>query len=690
MALTLALWGAMSAMAWGVPLTADELNVLREHDPAPKGTFPSQAARELARTIGREGNIDGLRALIDLRNLLLFGDAVGSLNFEPSRHLPEELEALVLKHYGDDSLWRWRWLGILGRKNDKHEIVSKYRTRQLFDLLYAELKKPGNDQIHYARAIVATDLNGIEPELIALLPVLPPSSALELVRFLATRRFAPAVPALTALQAATPQPDSAGLVPTINWALLQIGTQESVQAVLDRIRTLGKRSPGSRAGAEIYGILSYVTMLPAGSRPHYSELRAALPEELSPQAWRELIKLIVSRKERRGIPDLIRALTQGPATDEAINALLALGMPADWRAARVALEGSGIAPERLAVLQKRLGDALADEAGFLAKRRQNERQQELQQSQMQFNEQKNRLSAFKGREPRRYAAEFRALIERREVLLRQHADLPSTAGPNLDLAREYSMLAAFLRFNIGQPDEAIAAFEAAGRLRSAAGEFNNAPLAIADIQRFDRRDPRKAIEQYRLAIAEIGKFSSRPPLGSAWAKMRRVIEHEIAFLERGKTFSGTITSEDIERVHLWAWLSPMLQVGMDPALINEATSWMRGAAARGERLPPEANGLTRVLDRLPASQFQIANTLMAVLQLPPQDILRFFAKHDPAGYITGVLLAMASNSSRRDVRSSLLLGHVVGTYAPPDSVKSAAEDFFRARNIRVSLGPDLR
>ena len=689
MALTLALWGAVSAMAWGAPLTADELNVLREHDPALKGTFPSQAARELARKIGREGNVDGLRGLIKLGNLLLFGDAVGSFAVDPTKHLPKELEALLLEYYGDRS-WGRYLLAVLARDFDKREAVPKYRTRQLFDLLYTDLKRPSSDQQFYARRITATDLAGIEPELIALLPALPSSSASELVRFLGTRRFAPAVPALVTLQADTPDRRSTVSPGLINWALLQIGTPQAKQAVLDRLRILAKGPASDQAGWEIASVLWDVRELPVDRAPDYAELRAALPEELIPVAWSNLVKLIVSRREMRGVPDLILALSRGLQTDEAINALLAIGEPTDWRVARAELERrpGNMSPSHLASLQKRLGDALADEAGFLAQRRQNERQQELEQGRVQFNERKHQLTAIRGTEPKRYAMQLGALIERRESQLHKHADAPLSKNEKLELASEYVALAAFLRFKLGQSDKAIAAYEAAGRLRSAAGEFNNAPLAVADIQRFDRRDPKKAIEQYRLAITEINRVSNRPPHGWPWAGLRRLIEREITFLESGRTFSGTISIEDLAVVQVWVLFSPMLQVGMDPAL-NEAVKRIRGAAARGERLSPEASGLTLALDALPASQFQIANALMAVLQLPAQDMLRFYAKHDPAGYLTAVFLAMVINSNRRDLRSGLL-GLEIGPSGPSDSVKSAAEDFFRARNIRVSLGPDLR
>ena len=691
LATALTLWAGAGVAAWAAPLGDDAINVLRERDPRYAMATPSEAALQLAAKMGREGNVDGLRAIIGLRNQSLLFRAVGSYDTGPSKQLPEALEALIVEHYADPLLQR-PLLALLAKGLDKYERIPKYRSRKLFDLLYADLK--GNDQLHYAIRIVATDLKDIESELVAALPALGTAGANELVMFLGVRKFAAAVPALKELQARTPyERDVNGLLGHINWALLQIGTPQAVQAVLDRMKTLGGRSADPRAASEVWGMLLNLKELPAGSPPDYAQIRAALPAELNDSGWSALVQLIVNRKEKRGIPDLILALIRSPGNDDAVNALLAMGEPEDWRAARAELgrmSGANIRPDRLAALQKRFDDALADTGQTLAKRRQNERQQELQQSETRFNEEKSRLAALRTTDPKRYAADWRALIERHETLLGDYADLPYSTGAKGQLAREYAALAWFLRFTLRKPDEAIAAYQAMAKLQPAApAGIDFASIAIADVQRFDKRDPRKAIEQYRLLLAGLGAGPSRPDaqLARLFPGLRLWIAREIAYLESGKPFSGVIGRDDLAVVEVWFLLSAMQQE-TDPALI-EALNRMQEAAMRGQILSPA--GLLRALDALPASQLHMASAFVGVLQLPPQDILRFFAKHDPAGYLTAAILALAAYRQPQSPDASRGLPNpYTGSLGSPASVKSAADSFFRARGIRVALAADPR
>src|SRR6266850_536222 len=222
-----------------------------------------------AARIGREASVQGLRALIAQRNQGLLFRAMQSWNFGAARELPEPLEALIVEHYADTLVQR-PLLGLIAKSLDQHERYPKYRGRKLFELLYADLKS-SKDNLHYAIRIIATDLP-VEPELVALLPQLDPASANELVMFLGARRYAPALPALQALQ-----------------------------AFLARMRALGQ-SKDERAASEVWNMLIYATQQPANGPPDYAELRAALPAELNDSAWDQLIRLVEKRKERRGVP----------------------------------------------------------------------------------------------------------------------------------------------------------------------------------------------------------------------------------------------------------------------------------------------------------------------------------------------------------------------------------------------------
>jgi tetratricopeptide (TPR) repeat protein len=569
---------------------------------------------EDAARIGREASVPGLRALVAERNQGLLFRATQSWNFGTSRVLSEPLEALIVEHYADPVAQR-PLVTLLAKSLDNHERYPKYRGRRLFDLLYADLKA-GKETHHYALRIIATD-QPVDRELTALLPVLDPAAANELVMFLGKRKYAPALPALQALQARIPlDRDVNGMLGRVNWAYLQIGTPEALQALYARLATLGG-SKDARAGYEVAGVLTYVEQQPPGSPPDYAELRAALPAEIPANAWDALVRLIEKRKEKRGIPDLQRAIQQSPRPDYPLEVLLAVGGPDDWRAARVP-------PDRPA-MQKKLDAALADPAQVIARRDERERQEAVYRAQAEFGREKSRITALRATEPKRYVAEMRAFLDRQ------------TAANYAELWREYLALAGFMRFELRQPDEAIATYQRAEQLMQAQ-PINLAAVSIADTYRFDKRDAARAVQHYRRAIAGLpaGRAGQEAMLA---AGIKQWLEHEIAYVERGKRFSGAISRADMGSAQLWLMLG----------------------ALQG---PSESPADPRSLSRLPPSQLQLGRGLPLVLELEPREMLAFFDKHDPTGYLTAGILGAAS------IRN------------PSPYVKAAAETFYRERGIQ--------
>jgi len=552
-----------------------------------------------------ELNVERVRALIAQRNQELLFREVNSATI--GRELPPALEALAIEHYADPVVQR-PLLARLGMEIDNKtwERHPRYRSRKLFDLMYADLKA-GRDSHHYAIRIVCTDLP-VEAELAALLPALAPAAANEIVMFLGARRYAAAVPALQALQARVPyERNTNQMIEHVDWAYLQIGTPEAIQALLARLRSLGTMRD-ERAGSEVWNVLLYVNRLPPGRPPAYGELDAALPAQLNESAWGELVKLIATRKEKAGIPRLLRAIAESPKAGEAVDALLALGEPADWHAGRAALERSSLPGERKTPLLARLDAGISNPGAAYAQRDQRERAQAAERDWQRYGEQRQAIAAYKATDPARYGAETKKLLQAESSRMRAE-----------DRVRAYDSLAAFYRFTLRQPDEALALYAVASERRPP-NSLDIAALGAADTLRFDKRDARKAIEQYRRAAASFAGF-------------KRWLDVEIAYLESGRRFSGSIGAEDMQAAFLWL-----------------------GLAAQQERVASP-------LSSLPASQMQIARALPAVLDLAPGEMLPFFEKHDPAGYMTAGVLAVALAKD------------------PSPYVKAAADSFFRARGI---------
>lgn len=570
-----------------------------------------------------ELNIERVRGLIAQRNQELLFREINSATI--GRELPPALEALAIEHYADAVVQR-PLIGRLGMEIDTktYERYPKYRSRKLFDLMYADLKA-ARDPHHYAIRIICTDLP-VEAELAALLPSLTPAAANEIVMFLGARRYAAAVPALQALQARVPyERNTNQMIERVDWAYVQIGTPEAIQALLARLRSLGPVRD-ERAGFEVWNILLYVNRLPAGRPPSYAELDAALPAQLNDSSWSEVIKLIAARKEKAGIPRLLRAIAETPKADEAVDALLAVGEPADWRAGRAALERSALAGERKTPLLAKLDAGISNPGQAYAQRDERERAQAAELAQRRLGEQRQAIAGYRTTDPARYGAEMKKLLQ---------AEASSSRPDNL--VRDYDSLAAFYRFTLRQPDEALALYSIASTRRPP-NSLDIAALGAADTLRFDKRDARKAIEQYRRAANSVA--AANPREARMLAGFKRWMDVEVAYLETGRRFSGTIGAEDMQTAFLWV-------VG----------------AMQREPMVPAPDGPS--LARLPPSQMQIGRALQAVLGLSPGEMLPFFEKHDPAGYVTATVLAFALAKE------------------PSPYVKAAAETFFRTRGIQT-------
>ena len=585
--------------------------------------------------IGREASVQGLRALVAQRDPNLLYRAANSWNFGTSRELPASLEALIVEHYGDRALQR-PLLSLLARQLDNYERYPKYRTRQLFDLLLADLRS-GKDNLHYAILVIATDL-AVDAELTALLPQLDPASANEIVMFLGHRKYAPALPALQALHSRVPHERNMNqMIERVDWAYVQIGTPAAMQALYARLRALGQMK-SEQAGHEVWNILLYVSQQPASGPPDYGELRVALPTDLNDSSWDQLIRLIEKRKEKRGVPELQRAITQSKRADQAVGVLLAVGTPDDWRAARQAVQTPG--------LQQRLDLAIANPTMIATQVTQRERGDELQRAQADYARDKARLHPLRKSDPRRYAAEMAPALARWEAVLAKFGDVPASQGAKQELAREYIQLGAVQRFELRQPDEAMASFGAARRVLPNEA-FDLVALFVADTLRFDKRDTRKALEAYRQALASISAPAGRAGDERLRMAFKTWLQSEIIYLDSGKRFSGVIGRDDMSAAFLWLGL-----VGNQVAAIDGRLD-------------------ARALAQLPPSEFQLARAYPALLDLEPKEMLGFFARHDPAGYLTASVLSFT------------LLKE------PSPYVKAAAEMFFRERGIRggpVALG----
>jgi len=273
---------------------------------------------------------------------------------------------------------------------------------------------------------------------------------------------------------------------------------------------------------------------------------------------------------------------------------------------------------------------------------QQDRWDAFQQSTTRLNTAKFQLATIRASEPQRYARDLRAALEQREADIKAVDDIANVAIPaRMSLASDYNALAGFLRFTLRQPDAAIGAYEAAFRVQPA-DSLDIASLGIADIARFDKGDKALAIERYKRTLFSVSSRWAGPNADLA-AGFKRWLGAEIEYLQTGKHWSGTLDKADLATAQLWLFLT-----------------------SKQEPLPSGRD--SEILASLTPSQLQIGRLYPAILLFEPDRMLALFARHDPAGYLTGSILALSL------------------TQDPSPYVKSAAERFFKSRGIRAPSG----
>jgi hypothetical protein len=640
-AVLIAALGIMSALA--ATLSGAELATLRETKVVHGTPEPSDAAVELAQKIGRDANLDGLRAVIQVHQPLLIIRATGSLNLTSAQFLPEPLEAIIVEFYADQDAHR-PLIFLIGRMHQDGHPFPRYRSHALFALLFADMKAKRNDSMMYAGRLVATDLQGIEPDLTATLPRIDPAAAAELVSFLGRRRYAPAVPALRALQESTPLARSVNwLLSYVNVALLQIGTPEAVQAVLDRLAWLGRQTD-PRATGEIADVFYNLQRMPAETRPDYGTLRPTLPKELAPDAMGAMVGFIVARKDKRGLPDLILAVAQG--NEEALKAMLAWGTSEDWRAAKAkmdqAISAGTLKPERVGLLQRRLDAALADPARQVAVSAESERKQGFAEARAPIDQHRAAAGKLRESDPKRYLAELEDSLQRAEKLIAANAGRQEASRYSRDLVNEIQRLAAYARFTVGDSARAVALYERAIPLSDALPSTENLGLlpriGLADTLRFDLKDSRKSL---RIYVDLLQRVSSRTPSSNDdEAAFQRTLGEwlraEIAFLGEGKRYAGTPDRDMPGAVAILA-LSGAEALNIDGSQLAAMVTILHARAVSAD----EKRDFARQLEALSPSQARLLGALDLLPVLgSPERIAGFLRKHDPTGYLTASTFAI--------------------------------------------------
>ena len=256
----------------------------------------NEQARQLAKRLGAERSAEGLQTIVDSGNKELLewyerGWRDTSLK-EKDVPVPAAIEAIIVKSYRDPAVGAA--LRTLVSAN-----WTPYRTRELFDLMFEEWRSGRERPASYPirEGIFNTALPGIEAPVLAWLDETPGPGeydANNIMRFLAKRKYAPAVPAIAKrLRAAEP---GKGLM-YVDW-LQSFGTPQALAAIVERLGWLRDRS----GGIEERGFIAErLASLPEESHLDLEAFRAALgPGVANDPRYRNANALLADPKKYYG------------------------------------------------------------------------------------------------------------------------------------------------------------------------------------------------------------------------------------------------------------------------------------------------------------------------------------------------------------------------------------------------------
>jgi tetratricopeptide (TPR) repeat protein len=215
-----------------------------------------------------------------------------------------------------------------------------------------------------------------------------------------------------------------------------------------------------------------------------------------------------------------------------------------------------------------------------------------------------------------------------------------------ELSKGYVGLADFMRFYQKKPEQAIIFYEESLKFPKKSPRHEQLDLeslmGIADIYQYALNQPQKAIEYYSRLLEQLKPMKlSREEEWAIFLWLKNWLTHEINYLQTGQPFRGEIGNNRIGQFMVILYFLPVMIVNgsflkLGPEVSLRLFDWRNPKITQKGR-----QSVTDKLMTFEPSHFTLLKTyLMVPLLATPEDILKYLAKHDPAGYWTAHLLGM--------------------------------------------------
>jgi len=645
--------------------------------PAPPDSRNGQAL-ELAQKLGNEQSAEGLETIVKTRNWDLLAAYVRGLTqagmrlsekpgYKPTT-ISREIEAIVLRYYDDDDagprLWR-----LCSTSNSWFRCQS----RELFDRMLAEYRsgKARNRGEGLFDAIIRSAAPGADAALTRWItaPDAPKGEWLNsLISQLTARKYAPAVPAISAILDSQPPGKPGNTV----FALGLIQTRESADALLSRLTVLKRAPVTPEIVAESKSIGMALAQFPPEVPISYAKLRAVLPDDVREFAATWLSK----RQDLDAVPDALVLMGDKSTYPGAISALLATDSPEVWKQARAAAENyhkeGRMGDGEYGYCVSSLDPKIANPGKVAAERAAAKKGQEFQANLNLLNRDLEEGRKAKATNPDRYVAAMREYLDAAGKLAADYPD--SFEAKNLErnsLSNMRIELGSFIRFRQKLPRDAIKVYETAREKGSEIAGF-----AIADTLQFDLHDTKGALAEYRKLVKTLPVYPPGSAEGDAAAMEawgQRWLAAQIAWLESSKKFSGALKGEDM-------FIVAFLMVGPGPNDTFDLMPLMRAISPQAK--PDDRADAVRKLNALPNSALALQASSLFIPLLPDADaMLAFLARQDPAGFATAAYFALIDVAEQNGAEGVAGLGVPL---ANTDALRQAKARFIKEHRIDLA------
>jgi hypothetical protein len=253
---------------------------------------------------------------------------------------------------------------------------------------------------------------------------------------------------------------------------------------------------------------------------------------------------------------------------------------------------------------------------------------------------RNALNELLAASPERFVSESLALADAYSALAKRDSAMSGRGGARSHGMTLLSRAASATRFALKDPRRAIELYRRAG----GAIERQHAAAAyaeeIADIQQFDLKDRAAAAATLKtLRDANAAMMQADQELGAWYRWKAQWIEAELAFLESGKSFSGTVDASAL--------------TGFIPQIYYGAGAQSVGAIRIDRSLnvyEPDAvpaAELEKKLMAVPPSHTAFLQNWIFAVRLPtPAAVQKWLTRNDPAGFWTASFLTVAAIGDR--------------------------------------------